>query len=104
MVRYVTLVALVLWLGVMVDQRFGGLLGRPDLLTYVCGAATVVGLFTLKFLGPPPMTFVLRAAIAVLMLALTGAAALLTNRDAASLLLTVNIVLGLVLLTWYVRE
>lgn len=104
MVRYVTLVALVLWLGAMVSERFGGLFGHAHLLAYACGMATVVGLFALKFLGPPPMTFVLRAGIAVLMLAIAAASAMLPNRDVAAMLLTVNIVLGLVLLTWYVRE
>ncbi len=61
LVRYATLVALVIWLGAMVDERFGDLFRRAHLLTYACGAATVVGLFVLKFLGPPPMAFVLRA-------------------------------------------
>jgi hypothetical protein len=103
-VRYVTLVALVLWLGAMVDERFGGLTGRAHLLAYACGATTVVGLFALKFLGPPPMTFVVRAGIAVLMLAIAAASAMLPNRDVAAMLLTVNIALGLVLLSWYVRE
>lgn len=103
-VRYVTLVALVLWLGAMVDERFGGLMGRAHLLGYTAGAATVVGLFALKFLGPPPMTFVWRAAIALLMLLIAAAAAMLPNRDLSALLLTVNITLGLVLLSWYVRE
>ena len=104
MVRYVTLVALVLWLGAMVQERFGDVVGRAHLITYGCGAATVVGLFVLKFLGPPPTAFVLRAAIAVLMLAVAAAAAMLPNRDVAAMLMTANIALGLVLLTWYVRE
>jgi hypothetical protein len=103
LVRYATLVALVLWLGVMVDDRFGDLLRRAHLIGYGCGAATVVGLFVLKFMGPPPMAFFLRAAIAVLMLALAVAAAFVA-RDISNLLLTVNIGLGLVLLIWYVRE
>ena len=104
MVRYVTLVALVLWLGAMVQERFGDVVGRAHLITYGCGAATVVGLFVLKFLGPPPLAFVLRAGIAVLMLAVAAAAAMLPNRDVAAMLMTANIALGLVLLTWYVRE
>lgn len=104
LVRYATLVALVIWLGAMVDERFGDLVRRAHLLTYACGAATVVGLFALKFLGPPPTAFVLRAGIAVLMLALALAAALIAPRDAANLLMTINIGLGFVLLIWYVRE
>ena len=103
-VRYATLVALVIWLGAMVDERFGDLFRRAHLITYACGAATVVGLFVLKFLGPPPAAFPLRAGIAVLMLASAVAAAFAAPRDLANLLLTVNIGLGLVLLVWYVRE
>ena len=103
LVRYATLVALVVWLGAMVDERFGDLLHHGHLVTYGCGAATVVGLFVLKFMGPPPMAFVLRAGIAVVMLLIAAAAALVA-RDAAQLLMTVNIGLGFVLLIWYVRE
>ena len=104
LVRYGTLVALVIWLGAMVDERYGELFRRAHLLTYVCGAATVIGLFVLKFLGPPPMAFVVRAGIAVLMLAIAAAAAFAAPRDVANLLMTVNIGLGFVLLIWYVRE
>jgi len=103
-VRYATLVALVIWLGAMVDERYGDLFRRAHLLTYACGVTTVVGLFVLKFLGPPPMAFVVRAVIAILMLAIAFAAALLAPREAANILLTVNIGLGFVLLVWYVRE
>ena len=103
-VRYATLVALVIWLGAMVDERYGDLFRRAHLLTYACGVTTVVGLFVLKFLGPPPIAFFMRAAIAVLMLAIAVTAALLGPRDLSSLLMTVNIGLGFVLLIWYVRE
>jgi len=104
LVRYATLVALVIWLGAMVDERYGDLVRRAHLLTYACGTATVVGLFVLKFLGPPPMAFVLRAGIAVVMLAFAVAAAFITPRDTANLLMTINIGLGFILLIWYVRE
>jgi len=103
LVRYATLVALVLWLGVMVDDRFGDLLRQAHLISYACGGATLVGLFVLKFMGPPPPAFVPRAAIAVLMLGLAFATAFVA-RDVSNLLLTLNIGLGLVLLFWYVRE
>ena len=103
LVRYATLVALVIWLGAMVDERFGSLLRGAHLIVYACGVVVVAGLFVLKFMGPPPVSFVARAAIAVLMLLLAGAAALVA-RDVAQLLMTVNIVLGFVLLFWYVRE
>jgi len=104
LVRYATLVALVIWLGAMVDERFGDLFRRAHPLTYACGATMLVGLFVLKFLGPPPMAFVLRAGIAVVMLALSVAAAFIAPRDASNLLMTINIGLGFILLIWYVRE
>ena len=103
LVRYATLVVLVIWLGAMVDERFGDLFRRAHFVAYACGAATVVGLFVLKFMGPPPIAFVLRAGIAILMLAIALAAAFVAPA-AADLLMTVNIGLGFVLLFWYVRE
>ena len=50
-VRYVTLAALVLWIGVMIDARFGDALRRLPILPYACGAVVVAGLFVLKFLA-----------------------------------------------------
>ena len=38
-VRYATLVALVIWLGAMVDERFGDVFRRAHLIPYACGAA-----------------------------------------------------------------
>ncbi|HEV8209708.1 MAG TPA: hypothetical protein VGP77_06285 [Vicinamibacterales bacterium] len=103
-VRYATLVALVIWLGAMVGEQFGDLLRRAPLLPLACGGVVLVGLFVLKFMGPPPIAFVWRAGIALLMLALTLAAAFVAPREASSVLLTTNIALGFVLLIWYVRE
>ena len=103
LVRYATLVALVIWLGAMIDARFGDLVRRAHLIAYACGGATVVGLTVLKFMGPPPIAFVLRTGLALLMVAIAGAAAW-APPEAAHLLMTVNIGLGLVLLIWYVRE
>ena len=103
LVRYLTLVALVTWLGALADERFGDLLHRAHLLVYACGALTVTGLFVLKFMGPPPRAFVLRAAIAALMLLLALASGFVA-RGAANLLLTIDLGLGLILLIWYVRE
>jgi hypothetical protein len=103
-VRYATLVALVLWLGAMLGARFGELFRRADLVGYACGAATIVGLFILKFMGPPPRAFVVRAAIAVLMLMIAVAWSLAPSRDTAAMLMAINIALGFVLLIWYVRE
>jgi hypothetical protein len=103
LVRYMTLVALVIWLGAMVDERFPDLFRRAHLVGAVCGAVTVTGLFVLKFVGPPPLAFVTRLCMVLLMAALALAAAF-AARDTANLLLTVNIGLGLGLLVWYVRE
>ena len=103
LVRYATLMALVIWLGAMIDARFGDLLQRAHLITYACGGATVVGLTVLKFMGPPPIAFIWRTGLAVLMVAIASAAAW-APRGTSQLLQTVNIGLGLVLLIWYVRE
>jgi len=88
----------------MVDERFPDMLRRTLPVTYACGGATVVGLFMLKFLGPPPIAFVMRAGITVLMLAIAVASLFLAPRDPSNLLMTVNIGLGFLLLIWYVRE
>jgi hypothetical protein len=104
LVRYATLVALVVWLGALMGERFGDLFRRVHLVTYACGSATVVGLFVLKFMGPPPMAFVVRSSLAVLMIAIAFGSTLLGNRDLSAMLMIVNIGLGLVLLIWYVRE
>ncbi|MGE0705986.1 MAG: DUF4149 domain-containing protein, partial [Vicinamibacterales bacterium] len=96
-VRYVTLAALVVWLGgmlilggvvapaafdvlprVALDGRaiagdvFGEILRRFHLVAYGCGAIIFVGLFVMKFVGPPPAAFVPRAAIVAAMLAVAA--------------------------------
>jgi hypothetical protein len=103
-VRFATLVALVVWLGAMSAARFGDLFRRLDLVAYACGAATIVGLLMMKFIGPPPAGFVPRAAIAALMVAIAIGSASPRAAGMATTLLTANIALGLVLLIWYVRE
>lgn len=103
-VRYSTLVALVLWLGAMMGARFGDFVGRSDLVGYLCGATIVVGLFVMKFIGPPPRAFSLRVAIVVLMLTIAVASTLKVSHDVSMMLSAANIGLGLVLLFWYVRE
>ena len=106
-VRYATLMALVLWLGSMMGARFGELIGRFDLLGYACGAAVVVGLFMMKFLGPPPPAFIPRVAVVCLMLGIAVASSTAVPPiapDIVKMLSAVNIGLGLVLLFWYVRE
>ena len=102
-VRYATLVALVLWLGALIGARFGDLAHRVEPFAYVYGAAILVGLLVMKFVGPPPHGFVARVAVVALMLALVGAASV-GGADTRALLTSVNIALGFVLLMWYVRE
>jgi len=102
-VRYATLVALVLWLGALIGARFGDLARRVEPFGYVYGAAILVGLLVMKFVGPPPHGFVARVAVVALMLALAGAASI-GSADTRALLTSVNVALGFVLLMWYVRE
>jgi hypothetical protein len=102
-VRYATLVALVLWLGALIGARFGDLARRGEPFGYVYGAAILVGLLVMKFVGPPPHGFVARVAVVALMLALAGAASM-GSADTRALLTSVNVALGFVLLMWYVRE
>jgi hypothetical protein len=101
-VRYVVLVALVVWLGGMVAVLFGDSLRPVSLVAAGCGGIILVGLFVMKFVGPPPRGFVPRAALTALML-LVGAGSAL-YRTVTTELTAVTLVLGLVLLLWYVRE
>jgi hypothetical protein len=159
-IRYLALAALVVWLGGMVvlsvvvapttfrvlqeaesgggriiaGALFGELLSRFDLVAYGCGGVVLVGLFVMKFLGPPPTAFVVRAAIAAAMLAIAVYSGVPVSRELAQLqaglatpvhdlpaadprrvrfdtlhrtsttLMTVNMALGFVLLFWYARE
>jgi uncharacterized membrane protein len=94
-VRYVALAALVVWLGGMVmlgvlvapstfqvlqssdpangrwlaGLVFGEVLRRFHWLSYICGGVLFVSLFVMKFVGPPPSAFVVRAGIVAAMLA-----------------------------------
>jgi len=150
-VRYVTLAALVVWLGgmmilgglvapaafdvlprVAVDGRaiagdlFGEVLRRFHFVSYACGAIIFIGLFVMKFVGPPPAAFVPRAAIVAAMLAVAGYSGLVVSPEIDALqadaredlhsvrfdtlhqrsthLMTLNLGLGLVLLYWHARE
>jgi hypothetical protein len=159
-VRFAALAALVVWLGGMIvlgllvapsafgvlaaaDPQggralagavFGETLRRFHLLAYGCGAVIFVSLFVLKFVGPPPQSFVARASIVAVMLALalysgvpltsqieqaqsaaTQPISRLPENDPlrarfdslhrlSTTLMTINIGLGIVLLSWYVRE
>lgn len=69
-----------------------------------CGAVTFVGLFAMKFLGPPPPAFVPRVTIVFVMLVIAGVSAVFATSAAPAWLPWINIGLGFVLLYWYVRE
>ena len=101
-VRYVVLVALVVWLGGMGTALFGDLLRPFSLVAAGCSGVILVGLFVMKFIGPPPRGFVPRAALTALMLLIAVGSAVYQTR--ATELMAVNLVLGLLLLSWYVRE
>jgi hypothetical protein len=106
-VRYVTLAALVVWLGGLVTLALvlapsAENLERFRMVGYVCGGIVFVCLFVLKFVGPPPHDFFPRIGLVALMLAV----AIYTNRWAQSpfVPMTIDIALGFVLLFWYARE
>jgi hypothetical protein len=101
-VRFVVLVALVVWLGGTATVLFGDSLRPISLVAAGCGGIILIGLFVMKFVGPPPQGFIPRAALTALMLVLGLASAV--YRTVTTELLAVNLALGLVLLLWYVRE
>jgi hypothetical protein len=159
-IRYLALAALVVWLGGMVvlglivapttfrvlqeadpsggrviaGALFGDLLAQFHWLAYACGGVVLVALFVMKFVGPPPPAFVVRAAIVAAMLAIAVYSGVPVAREIAQIqaglagpinalpaadprrarfdalhrtattLMTVNMGLGLVLLSWYARE
>lgn len=113
---------------------FGEILRQFHLVAYGCGFVVLTCLVILKFVGPPPHAFVARAAIVTVMLAIALYSGVPVSRELASiqsqvsgpvsqlpagdprrsrfdrlhrtstLLMTANMGLGLVLLSWYVRE
>ena len=105
--RYVALVALAIWVGGMVapfwlDHGPARIqpLSRP--LAYTCGAAVLVSLFLLKFVGPPPQAFPFRAALIVLMLAVVTYSHAVSATSVVPVAL--NVAVGLILMSWYARE
>jgi hypothetical protein len=106
-VRYVALVALAIWVGGMVapfwlDEGAARIPRFSPALAYTCGATVLVSLFILKFVGPPPRAFPFRAALIVLMLAISAYAQALSVTSAVPIAL--NLVVGLILMCWYARE
>jgi hypothetical protein len=113
---------------------FGAVLRQFHLVAYGCGAVLLVCLFVMKFIGPPPHAFVARVALVTTMLAValysgvpvtrqlaavqaqvSGPVSQLPPEDprrvrfdrlhrTSTMLMTLNLGLGLALLYWYVRE
>jgi hypothetical protein len=113
---------------------FGEILRRFHLLAYACGVILFVCLFVIKFIGPPPHGFPMRVGIVALMLGLALYSGVPVSRGIAQLqsqvsgpisrlpetdprrvrfdrlhwmstmLMTLNVGLGSVLLFWYARE
>ena len=106
MVRYVALAALVVCLGgsvlMLAGTMVGDLSSRFQLIAAACGAIIFISLFIMKFIGPPPHSFVLRAALAFAMTAMALYVGVL-QRGSISVMVF-NVALGLALLTWYARE
>ena len=105
-VRYVALAALVIWLGgaalMLTDTIVGDACSHFHLISAACGAIIFVSLFVMKFIGPPPHAFVLRAGLSFAMAAMALYLGVLQRTSVP--LLAVNVALGLVLLGWYARE
>jgi len=119
---------------VVAGVLFGEFLKQFHLLAYACGGLVALCLLVLKFVGPPPRAFLPRIALVAAMLAAELYAGVPVMREIESLqaqvkgpmnalaptdvrrvrfdrlhqtstvLMTVNMALGLVLLSWYVRE
>ncbi len=104
--RYLALAALVVWLGLTIgaldDELGSNVLGGFALLAPACGMVVLTALLVMKFVGPPPRSFTLRAAVAFLMFVSTVYAASVPAH--ARWALAVTTVLGLILLFWYSRE
>jgi hypothetical protein len=107
-VRFVALIALAIWVGGMVTSLWLTTGGSADpdrqmrILGYTCGGVVLVSLFVMKFVGPPPQRFPLRAGTVALMLFVVLYAHVMNVVSVAPT--AINIVLGLMLLAWYGRE
>jgi len=106
-VRYVTLTALVVWLGGLVTLRLltspsSDIVRQFQFVGYACGALMLVGLVVLKFVGPPPAGYIPRLALVAVMLAVATSAGAM--RESSPVPMTIDMALGFALLFWYVRE
>jgi hypothetical protein len=114
-VRLAALTALVVWLGglfalwllvapIAPADEFPEILRRFHRLAYACGGTLIASLVVMKLVGPPPRGFIPRLVIAATMSAVTVYSGLRMVRELSVLMLTTDLVLGVVLLLWYVRE
>ncbi len=119
---------------VLAGALFGEVLRQFHLLAYACGTVLFVALFVMKFMGPPPQAFIPRASIVFVMLVLSLYSGVRVTRQLeriqsqvsapvshlpdtdlrrvrfdrlhrrSTMLMAINMGLGLVLLFWHVRE
>ena len=100
-VRYVALIALVVWVAGMLPVAIRDALREPY-LSFGSGGLVLVSLVVLKFVGPPPRAFFVRTGLVAAMLAVAALAWLAYVSPAIAV--RVNLALGAVLLFWYVHE
>ena len=100
-VRYVALAALVIWLAGLLPLAVGDLL-RVPYVPFGCGALVLLSLIVVKFVGPPPRAFFVRAALVAVMLAVAALAWF--ARVPPAIAVPVNLGLGAILLFWYAYE
>ncbi len=100
-VRYVALVALVVWAAGMLPM-VAGEAWRGPYVPFACGAVVLLSLVVLKFVGPPPRGFVPRTGIVAVMLAVALLAA--AGRVPAAIAVPANLALAAILLFWYIDE
>ena len=130
-VRYVALVALAIWVGgtgllLLIayptlplvsglgvagirSGTFAEILHPFLALTYACAVCILACLSIVKLVGPPPRAFKLRIGLVALMLLVALYAGLPLPRSlvrirSQSVLLAINLAIGLVLLGWYARD
>jgi hypothetical protein len=106
-IRYLTLAALVVWLGglvtiMLVIAPSNENLARFHVVGYVCGVIVFVCLIVLKFVGPPPADFFPRIGLAALMLVVAVYANIWSRSPIVPM--SIDIALGFALLFWYARE
>lgn len=102
-VRYVALVALVVWLSALLGVLLDSQTPHLTAIAYGCGSLLVVCLLAMKFVGPPPRGFFTRMGLVLLMLLVTLFDRWQMNGPAPGLIL-INTALGFTLLAWYAHE